>query len=70
LVKKPSDVRDSSLRCLRACQGTVVEVRIFSRRGIEKDERALAIEKSEIERLAKDRDDERGIGTLHLWPPD
>jgi DNA-directed RNA polymerase subunit beta len=41
--------------------GTVVEVRVFSRRGVDKDERALAIERSEIERLGKDRDDERGI---------
>ena len=38
--------------------GTVVEVRVFNRHGIEKDERALAIEREEIERLAKDRDDE------------
>jgi DNA-directed RNA polymerase subunit beta len=39
----------------------VVEVRVFSRRGVDKDERALAIERAEIERLAKDRDDERAI---------
>ena len=38
--------------------GTVVEVRVFNRRGVDKDERALAIEKEEIERLAKDRDDQ------------
>jgi DNA-directed RNA polymerase subunit beta len=36
-------------------------VRVFNRRGVEKDERAIAIERSEIERLAKDRDDERAI---------
>jgi len=41
--------------------GTIVEVRVFSRRGVEKDQRAIAIERSEIERLAKDRDDERLI---------
>ena len=41
--------------------GTVVEVRVFSRRGVDKDERALAIERAEIERLAKDRDDEMAI---------
>jgi DNA-directed RNA polymerase subunit beta len=41
--------------------GTIVEVRVFSRRGVDKDERALAIERAEIERLAKDRDDERAI---------
>jgi DNA-directed RNA polymerase subunit beta len=42
-------------------QGTVVEVRVFNRHGVEKDERALAIEREEIERLAKDRDDEQAI---------
>ena len=41
--------------------GTVVDVRVFSRRGIEKDERAIAIERAEIERFAKDRDDEKEI---------
>ena len=41
--------------------GTVVEVRVFNRHGIDKDERALAIEREEIERLAKDRDDELAI---------
>ena len=59
--EKASDVRDSSLRLPPGVAGTVVGVRIFSRRGIEKDERALSIEKAEIERLAKDRDDERAI---------
>ncbi len=59
--EKASDVRDSSLRLPPGTTGTIVGVRIFSRRGIEKDERALSIEKAEIERLAKDRDDERGI---------
>ena len=39
--------------------GTVVEVRVFNRHGVEKDERAMAIEREEIERLAKDRDDEK-----------
>ena len=42
-------------------EGTVVEVRVFNRRGVDKDERALAIERDEIERLAKDRDDEKAI---------
>jgi DNA-directed RNA polymerase subunit beta len=41
--------------------GTVVEVRVFNRHGVEKDERAMAIEREEIERLAKDRDDEQSI---------
>ncbi len=59
--EKASDVRDTSLRLPPGVAGTIVEVRVFSRRGVEKDERALAIERSEIERLAKDRDDERRI---------
>jgi len=59
--EKASDVRDTSLRVPPGVQGTVVEVRVFNRHGIEKDERALAIEREEIERLAKDRDDEQAI---------
>jgi DNA-directed RNA polymerase subunit beta len=49
------------LRLPPGVSGTIVEVRVFSRRGVDKDERALAIERAEIERLAKDRDDERAI---------
>ena len=59
--EKASDIRDTSLKLPPGVSGTVVEVRVFSRRGVDKDERALAIERSEIERLAKDRDDERAI---------
>jgi DNA-directed RNA polymerase subunit beta len=59
--EKASDVRDSSLRVPPGVSGTVVEVRVFSRRGVDKDERSMAIERQEIERLAKDRDDERSI---------
>ena len=59
--EKASDVRDTSLKLPPGVSGTVVEVRVFSRRGVDKDERAMAIEQSEIERLAKDRDDERAI---------
>jgi len=59
--EKASDVRDTSLKLPPGVAGTVVEVRVFSRRGVDKDERALAIERSEIDRLAKDRDDERVI---------
>src|SRR3546814_540048 len=57
--EKASDVRDTSLRVPPGVTGTVVDVRVFSRRGVAKDERALAIERAEIERLAKNRDDER-----------
>ncbi len=69
--EKASDVRDTSLRLPPGVSGTVVEVRVFSRRGVDKDERAMAIERQEIERLAKDRDDEKAIlersffGRLH-----
>lgn len=59
--EKASDVRDTSLRVQPGVSGTVVEVRVFSRRGVEKDERALAIERAEINRLAADRDTEKGI---------
>src|SRR5579884_3475010 len=59
--EKASDVRDTSLRLPPGVSGTVVDVRVFSRRGVEKDERAMAIERAEIERLAKDRDDEKAI---------
>jgi len=59
--EKASDVRDTSLRLPPGVTGTVVEVRVFNRHGVEKDERAMAIEREEIERLAKDRDDEQAI---------
>jgi len=59
--EKASDVRDSSLRVPPGVAGTVVEVRIFSRRGVERDERSIALERQEIDRLAKDRDAEKAI---------
>ncbi len=59
--EKASDVRDTSLKVPPGVSGTIVDVRVFSRRGIDKDERARAIERAEIDRFAKDRDDEKGI---------
>ncbi len=59
--EKASDVRDTSLRLPPGATGTIVEVRVFNRHGIDKDERAMAIEREEIERLSKDRDDELAI---------
>ncbi|MEG1028641.1 MAG: DNA-directed RNA polymerase subunit beta, partial [Brevundimonas sp.] len=56
--EKASDVRDTSLRLPPGVAGTVVDVRVFNRHGVDKDERAMSIERSEIERLGKDRDDE------------
>ncbi len=61
--EKASDVRDTSLKVPPGDSGTVVDVRVFQRRGVDKDERAMTIEQAEIDRLAKDRDDERGILT-------
>jgi DNA-directed RNA polymerase subunit beta len=63
--EKASDVRDTSLRVPPGVTGTVVEVRVFSRRGVDKDERSMANERAEIEHLAKDRDDEKHI--LERW---
>ncbi|MFO1116727.1 MAG: DNA-directed RNA polymerase subunit beta [Beijerinckiaceae bacterium] len=59
--EKASDVRDTSLRVPPGVQGTIVEVRVFNRHGVDKDERAQAIEREQIEQLAKDRDDELAI---------
>ncbi|MGE0409853.1 MAG: DNA-directed RNA polymerase subunit beta [Amphiplicatus sp.] len=59
--EKAADVRDTSLKLPPGASGTVVEVRVFNRHGVDKDERAIAIEREEVERLAKDRDDELAI---------
>jgi DNA-directed RNA polymerase subunit beta len=59
--EKAADVRDTSLRVPPGVTGTIVEVRVFNRHGVDKDQRALAIEKAEEERLAEDRDDELSI---------
>ena len=59
--EKASDVRDTSLRLPPGVSGTIVEVRVFNRHGIEVDDRTRAIQAEEIERLAKDREDERAI---------
>jgi DNA-directed RNA polymerase subunit beta len=59
--EKAADVKDTSLRLPPGVTGTIVEVRVFNRRGVDKDARAMSIEQAEIERLAKDRDDERAI---------
>jgi len=65
--EKASDVRDTSLRVSPGGMGTVVEVRVFNRRGIDKDERALAIEHEEVEHLAKDRSDELEIIERNIY---
>ncbi|MGB1768911.1 MAG: DNA-directed RNA polymerase subunit beta, partial [Paracoccaceae bacterium] len=65
--EKASDVRDTSLRVKPGDYGTVVEVRVFNRHGVEKDERALQIEREEVERLARDRDDELVILDRNIY---
>ena len=65
--EKASDVRDTSLRLPPGDFGTVVEVRVFNRHGVDKDERALQIERDEVERLARDRDDELVILERNIY---
>ena len=65
--EKASDVRDTSLRLPPGDFGTIVEVRVFNRHGVEKDERALQIEREEVERLARDRDDEMVILDRNIY---
>ena len=55
--EKASDVKDTSLRVPPGMDGTVIDVRVFTRDGVEKDLRALAIEKMELESVRKDLDD-------------
>ncbi len=53
--EKAIDVTDTSLRMSRGSSGTVVDVRVFNRHGIEKDERSITIERAEIEQVQQDR---------------
>ncbi|MDR1032069.1 MAG: DNA-directed RNA polymerase subunit beta [Holosporales bacterium] len=59
--ERASDVRDTSLRVSPGAAGTVIDVKVFSRTGLEKDERALAIDQVEIDRLSKDFEAEKEI---------
>ena len=59
--EKASDVKDTSLRVPPGMDGTVIDVRVFTRDGVEKDARALSIEKAEIERVRKDFGDQQRI---------
>ncbi|WP_424932885.1 DNA-directed RNA polymerase subunit beta [Amaricoccus macauensis] len=65
--EKASDVRDTSLRLPPGDYGTIVEVRVFNRHGVDKDERALQIEREEVERLSRDRDDELAILERNIY---
>jgi DNA-directed RNA polymerase subunit beta len=59
--EKASDVKDTSLRVPPGMDGTVIDVRVFTRDGIEKDARALSIEEAELESVRKDLDDQQRI---------
>jgi DNA-directed RNA polymerase subunit beta len=59
--EKAGDVRDTSLRVPPGVSGIVIGAQVFSRRGVEKDERARAIEEIEVEKLRKDQEDETRI---------
>jgi DNA-directed RNA polymerase subunit beta len=56
--EKAGEVRDTSLRVPPGVEGTVINVRVFSRKGVAKDERSQSIEEEEIQRLKKDQDEE------------
>jgi DNA-directed RNA polymerase subunit beta len=56
--EKAGEVRDTSLRVPPGVEGTVINARVFSRKGIQKDERSRAIEEDELQKLQKDRQDE------------
>jgi DNA-directed RNA polymerase subunit beta len=59
--EKAGDVKDTSLRVPPGVQGTVIDAKVFSRRGIDKDDRTRLIEDEEISSLEKDRDDEQAV---------
>jgi DNA-directed RNA polymerase subunit beta len=56
--EKAGDVKDSSLRVPPGIEGVVIDAKVFSRKGVDKDERTLMIEEMEIERLNRDMEDE------------
>jgi len=59
--EKASDVKDTSLRVHSGTQGTVIDVQVFTRDGVEKDERAVSIEKDQLRQVRKDLDDQLRI---------
>src|SRR5215468_9503431 len=59
--EKAGDVRDTSLTVPPGIEGTVVDVKVFSRRGVDKDERAKSIEEEEVRALEKDHQDELAV---------
>jgi DNA-directed RNA polymerase subunit beta len=65
--EKAADVRNSSLRMPPGKKGVVVDVKIFTKRGVQKDERAISIERSEIEKFSKDKEDEIRIINNYVY---
>ena len=65
--EKASDVKDTSLRVSGSTYGTVIDVRVFTRDGIEKDSRALEIEAAEVARAKKDLNDEFRIVEENIY---
>jgi DNA-directed RNA polymerase subunit beta len=59
--EKASDVKDTSLRVPTGMDGTVIDVQVFTREGVDKDARAISIEKDEIRQVRKDLDDQLRI---------
>ena len=59
--EKASDVKDTSLRVPSGMEGTVIDVRVFTRDGVDKDKRALQIEEAEVEQVRKDLNDQLRI---------
>jgi len=59
--EKASDVKDTSLRVSSGTDGTVIDVQVFTRDGVEKDERAVSIEKEQLKQVRKDLDDQLRI---------
>ena len=59
--EKASDVKDTSLRVPTGVKGTIIDVRVFTRDGVEKDQRAKDLEEAELARIRKDLDDEYRI---------
>jgi DNA-directed RNA polymerase subunit beta len=59
--EKASDVKDTSLRVPPGMDGTVIDVRVFTRDGVEKDARALSVERQELEAVRKDLGDQQRI---------
>jgi DNA-directed RNA polymerase subunit beta len=65
--EKAGDVKDTSLRVPPGVEGIVIDARVFSRKGMDKDERAQSIEDEEVSRLLKDQEDEIRIMKPHPW---